>query len=105
MCNILNYMKSLSKAICGVIHNIRKSFNQYKSNIKQIKSTEYNTRKKNENITSIDKELARIFNYFFVNKVPNLGMNTNHNFLINMDNESNPKNRAIVTYKNIPVLS
>ena len=27
------------------------------------------------------KEVARIFNQFFVNIVPNLGINTNHNFL------------------------
>ena len=45
---------------------------------------------KKRRIISNDKELARIFNEFFVNIVPNLGVNTNHSFLINTDNENDP---------------
>ena len=44
----------------------------------------------------------RIFNEFFVNAVPNLGISTNHSFLINTDNESDPIKKAIGKYKNHP---
>ena len=62
----------------------------------KIKSTEYITLEEN------DKELARIFNEFFVDIVPNLGINTNHSFLINTDNENDPIEKAIAKYKTIP---
>ena len=65
-----------------------------------IKSTEYITLEENGRIISNDKELARIFNEFLVNIVPNLGINTNHSFLINTDNENDPIEKAIAKYKN-----
>ena len=68
----------------------------------KIKSTEYITLEENGKIISNDKELARIFNEFFVNLVPNLGINTNHSFLINTDNENDPIEKAIAKYKNHP---
>ena len=68
----------------------------------KIKSTEYITLEENGKIISNDKELARIFNKFFVNIVPNLGINTNHSFLINTDNENDPIEKAIAKYKNRP---
>ena len=68
----------------------------------KIKSTEYITLEENVKVTSNDKELARIFNEFFVNIVPNLGINTNHSFLINTDNENDPIEKAIAKYKNHP---
>ena len=68
----------------------------------KIKSTEYITLEENGKIISNDKELARIFNEFFVNIVPNLDINTNHSFLINTDNESDPIEKAIAKYKNHP---
>ena len=68
----------------------------------KIKSTEYITLEENGKVTSNDKELARIFNEFFVNIVPNLGINTNHSFLINTDNENDPIEKAIAKYKNHP---
>ena len=37
---------------------------------------------------------------FFVNIVPNLGINTNHSFLINTDNENDPIEKALAKYKN-----
>ena len=43
-----------------------------------------------------------IFNKFFVNIVPNSGINTNHSFLINTENENDPIEKAIVKYKNHP---
>ena len=39
---------------------------------------------------------------FFVNIVPNLGINTNHSFLINTDNENDPIEKALAKYKNHP---
>ena len=68
----------------------------------KIKSTEYITLEENGKVISNDKELARIFNEFFVNIVPNLGINTNHSFLINTDNENDPIEKAIAKYKNHP---
>ena len=68
----------------------------------KIKSTEYITLEENGKIISNDKELARIFNEFFVNIIPNLGINTNHSFLINTDNENDPIEKAIAKYKNHP---
>ena len=68
----------------------------------KIKSTEYITLEENGKVISNDKELARIFNEFFVNTVPNLGINTNHSFLINTDNENDPIEKAIAKYKNHP---
>ena len=70
----------------------------------KIKSTEYITLEENGKIISNDKELARIFNGFFVNIVPNLGINTNHSFLINTDNEDDPIEKAIAKYKNHPCI-
>ena len=68
----------------------------------KIKSTEYITLEENGKIISNDKELARIFNEFFVSIVPNLGINTNHSFLINTNNENDPTEKAIAKYKNHP---
>ena len=68
----------------------------------KIKSTENITLEENVKIISNDKELARIFNQFLVNIGPNLGINTNHSFLINTDNENDPIEKAIAKYKNYP---
>ena len=68
----------------------------------KIKSTEYITLEENGKIITNDKELARIFNKFFVNIVANLGINTKHSFLINTDNENDPIEKAIAKYKNYP---
>ena len=68
----------------------------------KIKSTEYITLEENGKIIGNDKELARIFNEFFVSIVPNLGINTNHSFLINTNNENDPIEKAIAKYKNHP---
>ena len=68
----------------------------------KIKSAGYITLEEIGKIISGDKELARIFNEFFVNVVHNLGTNTNHSFLINTDNENDPMGKAIAKYKNHP---
>ena len=66
----------------------------------KIKSTEYITLEENGKIITNDKELARIFNEFFVNIVANLRINTKHSFLINTDNENDPIEKAIAKCKN-----
>ena len=66
----------------------------------KIKSTEYITLEENGKIITNDKELARIFNEFFVNIVANLGINTKHSFLINTDNENDPIEKTIAKCKN-----
>ena len=68
----------------------------------KIKSTKYITLEENGKTISNDKELARIFNEFFVNIVSNLDINANHSFLINTDNENDPTEKAIAKYKNHP---
>ena len=55
-----------------------------------------------EKLEANDKKLAGIFNEIFVNIIPNLGINTNHNFLINTDNENDPTEKTIAKYKNHP---
>ena len=40
-----------------------------------------------------------IFNEFFVNIVPNLGINTNYSFLINTENETHPTETVIAKNK------
>ena len=68
----------------------------------KIKSTEYITLEENGKIISNDKELARKFNKFFVNILPNLSINTNHSFLINTSNKNDPIEKTIAKYKSHP---
>ena len=68
----------------------------------KIKSTEHITLEENEKIISNDKELPEIFDEFFVNIVPNLGINTTHSFLINTKNENYSIEKTIAKCKNHP---
>ena len=54
----------------------------------KIESTEYITLEENGKNISNDKELARMFNELFLNIVPNLGINTNHRFLMKTETEN-----------------
>ena len=47
-----------------------------------------------------EKEVANIFNDFFVNIVPNLGINTKHDFLNTTNISHNPIENAIYKYEN-----
>ena len=49
-----------------------------------------------------EKEVANIFNEFFVNIVPNLGINTERNFLNTTNISHNPKENAVCKYENHP---
>ena len=68
----------------------------------KIKSTEYIKIEENGRIISNDKELAGIFDNFFVNIIPNLGININHSFLMNTEDGDDPIKKAIAQYKNHP---
>ena len=54
--------------------------------------------RKNKN----QEEIANIFNDFFVNIVPNLGIKTQHEFLNTTDNSQDPIENAICKYENQP---
>ena len=49
-----------------------------------------------------EEEVAHIFNNFFVNIVPNLGITTQHEFLNTTDNSQDPIKNAIWKYENHP---
>ena len=49
-----------------------------------------------------EKEVANVFNDFFVNIVRNLGINTEHEFLNTTNISHNPGDNAIYKYENHP---
>ena len=49
-----------------------------------------------------EKEVANIFNDFFVNIVPNLGINTKHDVLNTTNISHNPTENVIYKYENHP---
>ena len=49
-----------------------------------------------------EKEVTNIFNDFFVNIVPNLGINTEHDFLNTTNTSHNSVENAIYKYENHP---
>ena len=49
----------------------------------------------NDKLVRDEKEVANIFINFFVNKVPNLGINTEHDFLNTTNISHNPIENAI----------
>ena len=69
----------------------------------KIKSVENIVLSKNGGALIIDEEkVANIFNNFFVNIVPNLGMKTQHEFCNTTDNSQDPIENAICKYENHP---
>ena len=49
-----------------------------------------------------EKEVANIFNDLFVNIVPNLGINTKHDFLNTTNISHNPIENAVYKYEDHP---
>ena len=66
----------------------------------KMESTEYITLEENGKNISNDKELARMFKELFLNIVPNLGINTNHRFLMKTETENDSIEKTIAKYKN-----
>ena len=71
----------------------------------KIKSTENIALSENGALVKDEEEIANIFNNFFVNIVPNLGIKTQHVFPNITDNSQDPIENAICKYENHPVLS
>ena len=65
----------------------------------KIKSVENITLDENGKLVRNEKEVANIFNDFFVNIVPNLGINKEHDFLNTTNISHNPIENAIYKYE------
>ena len=68
----------------------------------KIKSAENIVLSENGALIKDEEEVANIFNNFFVNIVPNLGIKTQHEFLNTTDNSQDPIENAIYKYENHP---
>ena len=68
----------------------------------KIKSVENITLDENGKLVRNEQEVANTFNDFFVNIVPNLGINTEHDFLNTTYISHNPIENAIYKYENHP---
>ena len=68
----------------------------------KIKSVENIVLSKNGVLIKSKEEVANIFNNFFVNIVPNLGIKTQHQFLNTTDSSQDPIENAICKYENHP---
>ena len=66
----------------------------------KIKTVENITLDENGKLVRNEQEVANIFNDFFVNIVPNLGINTEHDFLNTTYISHNPIENAISKYEN-----
>ena len=66
----------------------------------KIKSVENITLDESGKLVRDEKKVANIFNDFFVNIVPNLGINTEHGFLNITNISHNSIENAIYKYKN-----
>ena len=68
----------------------------------KIKSVENIVLSENGVLIKNEEKVANIFNNFFVNIVPNLGIKTQHEFLNTTDNSKDPIENAICKYENKP---
>ena len=66
----------------------------------KIKSAENIVLSENGTLVKYQEEIANIFNYFFVNIVPNLGIKTQHEFSNTNHNSQDPIENAICKYEN-----
>ena len=66
----------------------------------KTKSIENITLDENGKLVRDEKEVTNIYNDFFVNIVPNLGLNTGHDFLNTTNNSHNPIENAIYKHEN-----
>ena len=68
----------------------------------EMKSVENIVLSENGKLIKDEEEVANIFNDFFVNIVPNLGVRTQYEFLNTTDNSQNPSENTISKYQNYP---
>ena len=68
----------------------------------KIKHTQNITLIDSGSIVSDNKKIAEIFNNFFINVVPNLGITINNEIITNVDNILDPVQKAIKKYEKHP---
>ena len=70
---------------------------------KKVKSVESIALDENNKLVRNEKEVANIFNDFFLNTVPNLEINTQNDFLNTINISHNLIENAIYKYENHPI--
>ena len=78
----------------------KKFWSAVKPLFNKIESTECINIQEDGKIIGNDKEITRIFHELFVKIAPSLGINANHNFLINAECLDDPTGKAIIKYNN-----
>ena len=71
----------------------------------KVRSNDYITFNENDLLIRNEYKIANIFNTFFVNIVPNLGIEINQQYLSNVSNISDPVEKAIKKYQKHPSIS
>ena len=71
----------------------------------KVRSNDYITLNENDLLIRNEYKIANIFNTFFVNIVPNLGMEIDRQYLSNVSNISDPVEKAIKKYQKHPSIS
>ena len=71
----------------------------------KVRSNDYITLNENDLLIRNEYKIANIFNTFFVNIVPNLGMEIDQQYLSNVSNISDPVEKAIKKYQKHPSIS
>ena len=71
----------------------------------KVRSNDYIALNENDLLIRNEYKIANIFNTFFVNIVPNLGIEIDQQYLSNVSNISNPVEKAIKKYQKHPSIS
>ena len=71
----------------------------------KVRSNDYITLKENDLLIRNEYKIANVFNTFFVNIVPNLGIEIDQQYLSNVSNISDPIEKAIKKYQKHPSIS
>ena len=71
----------------------------------KVRSNDYITLNENDLLIRNEYKIANIFNTFFVNIVPNLGIEIDQQYLSNVSNISDPVEKAIKKYQKHPSIS
>ena len=70
----------------------------------KIKSVENIVLSENGVLIKDEEEIANVFNNFFMNILPNLGINTQHEFVNTADNSQDPIEMLFANMRIVPVL-
>ena len=98
-----SYFKNLDT---NNVSNNRKFWGTVKSLFSsKVRSNDYITLNENDLLIRNECKIANIFNTFFVNIVPNLGIEIDQRYLSNVSNISDPVEQAIKKYQKHPSIS